>query len=274
MAVTKEKPKTAARSPRRKRAISALSLAGETVSQWVVDFNNEVFHRARIIRINYCGKELFLALHSEEMSDCGASVDLRVGEIALRIGVESISSCALLDDRLKKMAFEVYPEEVQKILIESLFDPLLSTLEGWLCAPATVDGISFSRTNRRKSLPYHLSFHVYEKNPHENKNVPLVLSGSLHMDRSLMDRILDSIRPLEAVPYRHYEAAIPSAINAIASLEMSRGELDSLRVGDVILLENSNEIEMHIHEFIGIAPYRIRCRQKDDKMTVLSYERR
>ncbi|MDR1436455.1 MAG: hypothetical protein LBI39_04635 [Puniceicoccales bacterium] len=258
---------------KRKRAISAISLAAEKMSQWIVDFNNEVFYRARIVRVSYFGRELFLVLRGDTPIDCGASVDLRVGDVAMRIGVESVSSCALLDERLRKMAFEIYPADVQKILVESLLDPLLSTLEGWLCAPATVENVALHRVHRRRSLPFHVSFHIYEKNPHCGESVPLVISGMLSMDRNLMERILDAVRAEEVVPYRYHEAAVPRTINAVAALEMPRNAVADLRVGDVILLENTNEIEMGIRNLIGLSPYCLRCRQNGDKMTVIGYLR-
>jgi hypothetical protein len=243
------------------------------MTQWEVNFRNSVFCTARVLQINYHGKNLFLALRPQVDVGDGVSLDLQIGALSLRIGVENLSACTPFDERLGQLALEIYPKELQKVLLESTIDSLLTLLEGWLGGQATVEMIHLEPVPAKKSLPIQLSFALYEQNPHEDREVPLLLRGSLSMERALAERIQEALVGVDSVPYRHYECAVPRAISALASLEMAPKEVASLRVGDVVLLENSHEVNESIRELIGMAPYRIRCRQRGDKMTVLAIER-
>jgi hypothetical protein len=235
-------------------------------------FYNEVFFTARILQISYGGRTLFLTLRPSGSAVDGVSVDLLVGDISLRIGLRDLSACLPLDSQLSKMALEVYPPEVQEILLESIFCPLLSALEGWLANPATIEAVHLKPISRKKTLPYQLQFSLYEENPHGGKSVPLLLSGSLSMDRLLAEKVLEAVRTVSPVPYRHYDSALPDILNGIVPpIAMAPEKLASLRTGDVILLEDSQEVRAGLRELIGLEPYRIRCRQLGDRATVLSW---
>ncbi|MDR0340296.1 MAG: hypothetical protein LBH53_01910 [Puniceicoccales bacterium] len=236
-----------------------------------VDFRNGVFFTARILPISYGGRELFLSLLPEGSARDGAAIDLQVGDHCLRIGVRNLSACIPLSAQLEQLALEIYPPDVQAILLESLFDPLLTAIEGWLAEPATIEAVHLKSVPSKKTLPCRLSFSLYEKNPHEGKAVPLLLSGSLAVDWSLAKKILETIRAVEPVPSWHCDSTLPSVLNCIASFSVMREELADLRVGDVILLENSNRTETGLRELVGLRPYRIHCRQEGNKMTVISY---
>jgi hypothetical protein len=236
-----------------------------------VDFRNGVFFTARVLKISYGGRELFLSLRPADGDGEGAAVDLLVGDHCLRIGVRDLSACLPLDARLKQLALEIYPPEIQAVLLESLFDPLLTALEGWLAAPATIEAVHLKSISRKKTTPCRLNFSLYEKNPYEDQAVPLLLSGSLAMDWSLAEKVLATVRTVESVPFRHHSSALPQVLNGVASFAVTPEELASLRIGDVILLENSRSAETNLRELIGLRPYRIHCRQEGNKMTVLSY---
>ncbi|MDR3317114.1 MAG: hypothetical protein LBS68_03565 [Puniceicoccales bacterium] len=255
---------------RQLRVIQPISMAGKKFSGDGVEFANELFHRARPLRISI-GKDKFFVFPSPHGGrEDAVAVELLLGKELLRIGVGSLAQCGVMDKRLDCLALEIYPEDVQKMLLESLLDPFFVALEAWCGQSVTVKKVSMTpSTANETSLPFRFAFSLYGANPHGGKAVPLLLSGTIAMEKSAADRLLETLRGLPTVPYKFYGEIAQSCVNQVSSLKMQPSEIRSLRVGDVILLENGKEVSENCRCLKGLLPHAVDCRQDGQKMTII-----
>jgi hypothetical protein len=250
--------------------IVPLALAKERMVSRFAAFANEAFFTARVMRFKYGEREFFACIRPDDGASTAASALLQIGPQTLQIAVTNISECGLLDERLSKLAFEIYPNHVKSLLFDLLLHPLVSSISAWAGEPVEIKSFSFKLDDVKKSLPFRCAFRLYEENPFAGKEVKMILNGTLAAGETLANRFIDGIRnAAPIVPYRVYERAIPPCHNVVSSLRMSQDEACALRVGDVVLLENSEAVSGGARTLVGIAPYTIECKQNGAQMTVL-----
>jgi hypothetical protein len=261
---TVRKPK-----PRRHKGLSPLHWAQQTHTADDVAFANELFHRARIFSFDCSGRQLwFVPSQPTSTGMEEAILQLTVGDFAMRVGIRDLDDAVLLDPRFSTLSLPVYGRDVQHALLESLLEPLLQRLGELLGERVTLDEVELKRRRVARPSPFSLQFALYGANPHGDDPAPRLLVGSAAMGKELANRITAKIRGVEPVHYRSYAAAVPRCLNVITSLNMAVGELDALRVGDVILLEDSVALDGGRRQLVGLTAAPIICLQKGDQMTV------
>jgi hypothetical protein len=257
------------RKTRRHRDVSPLNWVHGSYSVEGITFANELLGRARIFSFDCGGRRLwFVPKRPTAGAEEEAVLHLLADGSQLRVGIRRLDDVVLLDKRFSSLSIEIYEPSVQEALLEALTEPFLQCAGTLLGGNVVLSKVELKRQTVAALAPFTLHFALYAANPHGNELAPLLLEGSITLDQKIAQRITKRVSSMEVARYRTYAAAIPCCLNGIASLSMGVEELATIRIGDVILLEDSKAIEHGKRQLIGLISTPIIAQQDDDQITI------
>jgi hypothetical protein len=242
-------------------------LIGKVASQQMVMLENLFFHTARVFKFQLEDKKFFVNLAQDLSGNNGGriSVVLSCGKGNAQVFLESLDGLSAFAPELSKFSIDSYPAPVQQMLLNSLLSPLLDRLSTMLSAKVSAQLAEGPQSSPGTQFP--LSVRVYDGNPYEGKEVGLLLFARITMDLSLAEEIGKFIQQVPTAILRTFP--IPFRYeNRIAETGISREDLASLRLGDVILLDNSAAVEAKQTRLIGPGPYGFTCTGNGNKLSI------
>jgi hypothetical protein len=249
--------------------VCPLDWAKRNFSAQEIAFSNEAFFTARILRVPFSGRDVFLTLHPPKAGENrGMMLRLRVRNFPMVIGLSDLGNLAPLAPSLASLALEIYPIEMQHILLEAALDPILFQLQAVFREKITLETISDGTGLDGLETPIQCRFAIHGANPHGGEAVPCLLEGNLALSDELANRFITLIRSQDPAIYKIYEKVLPICHVNVASLAMSVDELKKMQNGDILLLEDSSAVEQNRRSLSGLDSCTILGKQDGDRLTV------
>jgi hypothetical protein len=234
-----------------------------------VAFANAAFFTARVLRVPFQEKELFMTLHPlQSPGKSGTLLSFLVRDWTMALGLGDLDCLSSLAPQLGSLALDIYPRSMQHMLVEAMLDPIFFQMQALFREKVTLKTMAKDTKMDPEATPIQCKFAVYGAYPHGDEPALLLLEGSLGLANALAERLLKSIASVDSAIYRTYERTLPECHLNAASLVVSVNELKNLRTGDVILLEDSAAMEQKRRSLSGLAGYTIWGKQDGDKLTV------
>jgi hypothetical protein len=240
-------------------------LIGKVANRQTIALENLFFHTARVLSFQVGDKKFFIALiqDSQGNSNDRTHVAISCDKGNAQIFLDSPEDLAIFSPELSKFSIDSYPAPVQEMLLNSLLSPLLDRLSTLLATKVSMRLAEIPQGSSQFSF----SARVYDGNPHEGKEAGLLLSARVAMDLPLAEEFGKSIQQVPlAVPH-----TFPISFrceNRVAETNISKEDLASLRLGDVIFLDNTASIEAKQMQLLGLNPYMLACIGDSGKLTI------
>jgi hypothetical protein len=242
-------------------------LIGRVANQQMIALENLFFYAARVFIFRLGDKEFFVnPIQDSSGSDDGRlPIILSCAKGKAQVLLESLGDLSTFAPELSKFSIGSYPAPVQNMLINSLLSPLLDRLSTLLSAK-----VDMRLAEAPQSFPgpqFSLSVRIYDGNPYEGKEVGLLLSAKVSMDLPLAEEFGKLIQQVPSAILRTFPVPFRYE-NRVAETGISREDLASLRLGDVILLDNTAAIETKQTRLLGPCPYEFACTGNGNKLTI------
>jgi hypothetical protein len=247
-------------------------LIGKIVSRQTIALENIFFHTARVLAFQFGDKKFFINLERSPLENNSGqtSIILSCDNGTIQIFLESLNDLSAFAPELSKFSIDSYPAPVQDMLLNSLLSPLIDRLSVLLSAKISM---RLSDVSQNPTGPkFSFSARIYDDNPYEGKKVGLLLSAKIAMDLPLAEEIGKFIHQIPtAIPHAFH---LPFRCeNRLAETTISREDLASLRLGDVILLEDMGAVEAKRTRLLGLNPYEFACIGDGNKLTIIGVGR-
>lgn len=247
------------------------SMVQETVTKEHVLFSNELFAIGRVLSLTLNGKSYGLVLKpAKDTYRGGLALELLIGNYPLLLEFSPSSDLTIFDERLKKLNWKVYPEEIQEILINAVFETPIRELERALDLSIGIMNINPPPLGplSTEDQSYDFCFQLFDGNPHQDSKAPCVLSGYIHTNARLAGFVLRAVQERPRAIVRTYPQALPRVHNMLDNMLLPAQDLACMSPGDVILLNNGRMLEEGRRRLIGLAPYELVCRQEEGKLSL------
>jgi hypothetical protein len=242
-------------------------LVGKTADPRMIALENLFFHTARKISFQLRESKFFVNLSQDLSESSGGRIPiiLSCDKGIIRVFLESLDDLSAFAPELSKFSIGSYPAPVQGMLLNSLLSPLLDRLSALLSTKVSMRLEEMSQNSLEPKFSVLVRLH--NGDPHEGKEVALLLSAKITVSLPMAEEIGKFIQRVPAVIFRTFPMPFRCE-NRVAETTISREDLFSLQLGDVILLDNTSAIEAKQTRLLGLSPYEFACVGNGDKLTI------